>query len=434
MPKGIRNLQISVGEEHLTHFGGIFLIHWFCKKLELNRTLQRYVRFHQRNNRYTISDLILSLVYAIIAGLGRINATRILKYNSSFQDIVGLKSFPGSTTLRRFLLRLSPKALHQIIGVHDSYRLKLIQYPYKPTGVILDLDSTVLTVYGKQEKSAIGYNPHKRGRPSYQPLLCFEAHTQDCLHGKLRSGIKPTGVEEQGFIHECLGKLPQGIYRIKVRGDSGFYNHKVIEFLDEKKIGYAIVAKITGPIRPNLSSLNYHEFRYGWEADEFSYQPHGWKEPHRFIVIRRPIPEEPNAQLTLFKLKKHVYQVIVTNLSLSPESVYRFYICRCAVELNIKELKENFSLIKIPSRAFLANEVYFHLILLAYNLMNWFKRICLPKEFQNFTLQTIRAEFPMLPAKLVKSGSKNLLRLPKGYVYDWVLKYTTRKIQRLRLP
>lgn len=380
--------------------------------------LQHYIRFRQRNNRYTVSELILSLLYTIIAGLGRINTARILKYNSSFQDIVGLRSFPSSTTLRRFLLRLTPRALRQIIGVHDYYRLELIQYPYKPTSVILDLDSTVLTVHGKQEKATIGYNPHKRGRPSYQPLLCFESHTQDCLHGKLRSGKKPTGIEEQNFIQECLNKLPQGIYRTRAGGDAGFYNHKVIEFLDEKKIGYAIVAKITGPIRPNLSGLNYHEFRYGWEASEFFYQPCGWKEPHRFVVIRRPIPEEPIAQLTLFKLKKHAYQVIVTNLPLSPESVYRFYIGRCAVELNVKELKENFSLIKIPSRAFLANEVYFHLNLSAYNIMNWFKRLCLPKQFQHFTLRTIRTEFLMLPAKLVRTGNRNLLRLPKGYVYD----------------
>jgi len=396
--------------------------------------LQSYVKFRQRNNQYTVSELILSLVYTIIIGLGRINNTRILKYNGSFQDIVGLKSFPSSTALRRFLFRLMPKTLCQIVGVHNSYRLKLIQYPCKPTGVILDFDSTVLTVYGKQEKAVISYNPHKRGRPSYQPLLCFEAHTQDCLHGKLRSGAKPSGEEEQFFIQECLGKLPQGIYRIKVRGDSGFYNHKVVELLDAKKVGYAVVAKITAPIRSSLPDLNYHEFRYGWEAAEFSYQPHGWKEPHRFIAIRRPIPEEPSAQLTLFELKKHAYQVIVTNLSLSPESVYRFYIGRCAAELNIKELKENFSLIKIPSRAFLANEVYFHLILFAYNIMNWFKRLCLPMQFRHFTLQTIRTEFLMLPAKLVKTDNKNLLRLPKGYVYDWVLNYAIKKIRAMRLP
>jgi hypothetical protein len=48
-----------------------------------------------------------------------------------------------------------------------------------PAQVFFDLDSTVLTVYGHQEKSAVGYNPKS---PSHPPLLCFEGRTQtqDC--------------------------------------------------------------------------------------------------------------------------------------------------------------------------------------------------------------------------------------------------------------
>lgn len=37
----------------------------------------------------------------------------------------------------------------------------------------LNLDSTVLTRYGKQEGARKGYNPKKRGRPSHHPLLAF---------------------------------------------------------------------------------------------------------------------------------------------------------------------------------------------------------------------------------------------------------------------
>jgi hypothetical protein len=35
MPKGTRNLEISVGERNLTYFGGIFLIDRFYKKLNM---------------------------------------------------------------------------------------------------------------------------------------------------------------------------------------------------------------------------------------------------------------------------------------------------------------------------------------------------------------------------------------------------------------
>jgi hypothetical protein len=41
------------------------------------------------------------------------------------------------------------------------------------TGGNLNLDSTVLTRYGKQEGARKGYNPKKRGRRSHHPLLAF---------------------------------------------------------------------------------------------------------------------------------------------------------------------------------------------------------------------------------------------------------------------
>ncbi|MBI3812999.1 MAG: transposase [Nitrospinae bacterium] len=54
---------------------------------------------------------------------------------------------------------------------HDTFYIRSFSKP--PTRVIFDLDSTVLVLYGKQEMARIGYNPTKRGRPSYHPLLCF---------------------------------------------------------------------------------------------------------------------------------------------------------------------------------------------------------------------------------------------------------------------
>ena len=46
--------------------------------------------------------------------------------------------------------------------------------------------------------------------------------------------------------------------------------------------------------------------------------------------------------------------------------------------------------VKDDDRQSNADETYFDLLLLAYNLINWFKRLCLPPEFQNATLQTLR--------------------------------------------
>ena len=431
MPKGIRKLQVTFGETHLTHFGGIFLIHQFCQKLKLKWIFQSYIKFYQQNNRYTVAEMILCLIYTIIIGLGRVYTTRILRYNGSFQDIVGLKSFPYFTTLRNFLLRLTPKVLQQITTIHDSYRLKMFQYSHeKQTSIILDADLEVIPVYGRLEGTKIAYNPRKPGRPSFYPIFCFEAHTQEVWHGKFRAG-EPTGQQLKEFIKECFQKLPDYIYRIRFRGDAKFFKKEVIELLEEKKAGYAIVAP-SNLFKSKFSGLKYHEFRKGWEAAEFTHQPARWKKFCRFVVIRRPIPEQPEVQFTLFKLKKHAYQVIVSNLPLSPESVYRFYLGRCRQEGYIKELKLSFYIIKITTKKFLANEIYFHLHLFAYNIVNWFKILCLPKQFQKWTLQTIRTELLVLPAKLVNVSRQNILRLPTGHIYDWVFQYAMNKIEKIK--
>jgi hypothetical protein len=62
---GPKNLKFSFTEKNVTHFGGIYLLHLFLKRIRLKSLLSKKVFFAQRNNRYTISELILALVYPI---------------------------------------------------------------------------------------------------------------------------------------------------------------------------------------------------------------------------------------------------------------------------------------------------------------------------------------------------------------------------------
>jgi hypothetical protein len=173
-----------------------------------------------------------------------------------------------------------------------------------------------------------------------------------------------------------------------------------------------IVARLTPPIKRKLPHLRDGSPSRGVEVAEFRYQPTRWPQPYRFIVIRRPEPEDPTEQLTLFKLGKYHYQVLVTNLPLQPLNLWRFYNDRAGVELLIKQLKGDYALGSIPSRHFFANETYFHLLLLAYNLVNWFKRLCLPPDLQTATLQTLRHRVLLMPAQLTRSQNRPRLVLP----------------------
>ena len=433
MPKGPRKLAITFGAVGLTHFGGVYLLHRFLTRIGFKAAVAKEVAFTQRNNRYSIGELILAILYPMILGLERIETTYLLQPNGVFRYLSGLSTYPNPSTLRRFLLRMAPQALPRLRRLHDRFLIRMTAKPHPPWRLIFDLDSTVLVVYGKQEEARVGYNPAKRGRPSYHPLLCFEGQTKDFWHGELRPGDVHTSSGVRELLKACFGKIPAGIRHVIIRADKGFYDHKTIEWLEERDAHFVIVAKLTRPIQRKLTSLRYTDQGGDLYTAQFSYKPHGWRKLHRFVVIRRPQPEEPNEQLTLFKLGKCHYQILVTNLDLQPMNLWRFYNGRAGVERIIRELKGDYPLGKIPTRHFFANEAYFHLLLLAYNLVNWFKRLCLPPEFQTATLQTLRNRILLMPAQLLRTDNRPRLAMPTSGPREIAWKYALHKIEKLRL-
>jgi hypothetical protein len=432
MPRGPKNLTISFTGINLTHFGGVYLISLFLRRLRLKSILSKSLTILQRNNHYSTAESILALMYPNMLGIGRIETTHLLKRNGVFHYLVGLPAYPNPTTLRRFLYRISPYGVTNLRSVHSQLLQTMLEKPHLPKKIILDMDLTVLILYGKQELATIGYNPLKRGRPSYHPLLCFDGITKDCIHAELRSGNTFTSSGTTDLLDASFAKISPKVKRIFIRADKGFYDHEIIEKIEANPSRlFAIAAKLTSPIRRRLSSLWYHRPTPGIETAEFLYQPNNWKRRYRFIVVRRPIPIDPTEQLSLFSLGKFSYQVIVTNMALKPINIWRFYNGRAAVELIIKELKNDYPLTKIPTKHFAANESYFHILLFSYNLVNWFKRLCLPQEFQTLTLSSLRARLLLIPGELIHSGNRPILKLPQHFRDQDALIYALKKISKL---
>lgn len=440
MSKGIKKFQISFGEHAITHYGGLFLIHQFCQRIKVKWLLQKYIKEQTSLKNYPSAELILFILYYIIAGTFRIENTRSLQFNGVFKKLLGVETFPHATTIRRFLHQLSPKVIRQIVKVHSLLQKNLFFIHSSQTSVIFDLDPTALTVYGKQERAKIGYNPKKRGKRCYCLFLCFESNHQEFWLGSLRAGnIGPVKLARQ-ITKECIAKLPKSVKRIRVRADSAFFDHRFIEFLDDDGIGYTIEAKITKPMQAIIQTLKYHHYKKDWGVAEFYYQPMThehikWKTSHRFIVQRRPLPENPEEarQLSFFTIKQYGYRIVITNLKLKPRHVWNFHNQRAkGAELNIKELKYSYPLTKIPTHSYTANIAYLQLLLFAFNLVNWFKRLCLPVTFRYKTLQTIRQDLILIPARLIKSSDKNILKFPEAYPNKNLILQIMRNIKNLK--
>ncbi len=405
-----RNVTLRCGHAGLTHFGGVFFFHEFLRVLQFRHFMARHLTYSRRNKRYYLSQMILALIYPILLGLDRIETASLLRSNGTFQHLTGLPSFPDPQTLRRFLLNSPAHLRRQLHRANDRLLETFIHLPEHRSRLILDLDSTVITVFGHQEGAAVGYNPRYRGKRSYDPLLCLEANSSFFWDVELRRGDTGTWAGSEELLACCFLSSPSDIREFRVRADAGFGYGPVLDMLEARPAQYAVVARMIPSLKRALKGLRYEAMNPRWEIAEFEHHPHDWPHARRCIVARRLI-EDTDPEPTLFTLERYAYRAWHTNLPLTAAGVWHFYDGRAGMEPRIREIREDLALRKIPTSAFAANALYMEVVRLAYNLVTAFQRMCLPVEWQSMTLSKLRHKFLWLPGELTRPQNRPTLRL-----------------------
>jgi len=428
-----RNIRIACNHRGLTHYGGIFFFQEFLRVLQFRRFLARQLRDFRVHHDYSFSQIILALLYPIILGLNRLKNASLLRSDDTFQYLTGLPSYPDPQSLRRFLLQAPPEFRHQLHQFNDRLLGHFVHLPEHRSRLILDLDSTVVTVFGGQEGAAVGYNPRYRGKRSYDPLLCLEANSSFLWDTELRPGDAGTWAGSCELLASCFLSIPSDIRELRVRADAGFGYGPVFEMLEERPAQYAVVARMTASLKRTLGGLRYERLNPRWETAECEHRTSEGAPVRRCIVARRPI-EETDPEPTLFTLARYLYRGWVTNLALSPAGVWHFYDGRAGMEPRIRELREDFALRKIPTRAFAANALYLEVVRLAYNLVTAFQRTCLPEQWQHLTLSTLRHRLFWLPGELTRPQNRPTLRLANSpIIQKWTddIQYRTSRLKPL---
>ena len=376
-----------------------------------------------RKGGYSVGCKILSLVAALVCGLERLSDTKILQKDPVAQTLLEYEGYPSQSALSRFLKSFRVQGAEQI-GEKNLRLLQHVRNNFRNwSKITLDFDSHVKTVYGRQQRAKVGYNPKKPGRKSYHPLFCFIGETRDFLLGKLRAGDAYTGKGAVELLKECLKVIPSHIRQLYLRADSGFYFFKFLYFLEKHGLKYAIAVKLYPHIQTRLVNLEYRDIGGGVSVAEYEEnQKQGRQKLRcRMVVIREEVKEghAKKKQPKLFELQGYGYQVIVTNLwKETPETVWRFYNGRANLENMLKEGAEGFGLEVSPSHQYAGNMAYFQIGMLAYNLMNWFKEQALQQIKHKKMLKWIRYHFFLIAGKLVSSGGSLLLKLSQGYPYQ----------------
>jgi hypothetical protein len=426
-----RNLKIACNHRGLTHYGGVCLFHEFLQVLQFREFASWHLRYPRRNQDYSLPQMLVALIYPIILGLDRLETASFLRTNGTFQYLTGLPNYPDPQSLRRFLIQAPPGFREQLHRFNNRLLRQFIHLPEHRSRLILDLDSTVVTVFGRQEGAAVGYNPRYRGKRSYDPLICLEANSSFLWDTELRPGDAGTWAGSRELLACSFLSIPADIRELRVRADAGFGYGPVLEVLDERQAQYAVVARMTSSLKRSLGGLRYERLNPRWEIAECEHRTSERAPTRRCVVARRPV-EETDPEPTLFTLARYLYRAWITNLDLTPAGVWHFYDGRAGMEPRIRELREDFALRKIPTRVFAANALYLEVVRLAYNLVTAFQRTCLPEEWQNLTLSKLRYRLFWLPGELIRPQNRPTLRLAYSRAVEGWTEKILQRVYRLK--
>jgi hypothetical protein len=377
------------------------------ERLGLGELVERHLTDARgKNTQLLLTDLVRQSIYSRLAGYEDVNDAERLFQDPAFRLIGSQKVLERGVALTSRLQWFETELLTQaenLAGLAALNRELVAKGEAidSPQRVVLDMDSTEVPVYGRQEESA--YNGHFEST-CYHPLLLFNGGG-DCLAAKLRPGnIHSADGWEELLLPEIDRQQVQG-KEVAFRGDAAFAKPELYEALEERDVKYAIRLPANDNLKRNIRELLTRPLgrpsqKPVFRFKSFLYQAASWTMARRVVA----------------KVEFHCEELfprvgfIVTNVGTSSRAVVRFYNKRGTAEQWIKESKQAVAMTRLSCHRFRANEVRLWLSLIAYNLGNLWRRLALPREIGNWSLTNLQQ-------RLVKTGG----RLIQHARYYWLL-------------
>lgn len=395
----------------LTAHAGLVLLRDFIDKLALPQLLDAQVTVKQRQRGYPESENILSLCWNAILGGACLRDLNVLRGDTGIAELIGVESLMAPTTAGEFLRQFH---MGHLCDLRRALRLVAERVrPLQPCDrVTIDLDASL---YEQCSSNKEGTRMNYKGEVGYYPLFAFWAEEQELLATHLQRGNAGAAPKAVYLLKQALASVTEG-KKFFLRADSEFYTWPLIEFCEQKNIIYALTADMSKGLREQIQALAASAWRgFGPAAEvaELWYAPTAQAE-HRYIIKRQWVVEKNSVA----HWRHHA--VITNDHRRSPKKLMQWALGRCAMENLIKEHKRDFGFEKMPTRKYHANWAWLLISQLAWNLLAWFKRLCLPQACHKMTLGSLRHRLFNVAAKIVHRSRQLFLVLSEENQFkDW---------------
>lgn len=398
--------------------GTNLLVDFFRSQLQLHHRLEKIPLHKAAWAKYSLAQDVECLILLRALGMERINHVEEYAKDPVIAAKLGVDELPHRATFYRTLDRFQDRSDVEQLAVVNAATLGHVISGIE--GAILDIDTTVETVYGDQEGAEVAYNPQKPGRASYQPMIAFEGQTGAGVYIEHRSGRSPNANDKIDFFRMAKKQLPEDHNVSFVRADKAFASERFCSELEDDKFGYAIKLRMTSGLVARMNRgvlwkrIHSHETSQ-IEVGSVRFKASGWSRHRRVVLIRTRFTDE--MQLQLFPELRWSYQAIVTNVDWEPEDVWHFYNQRCTCENYIKELKYGLDIDAISKGDFWPNAADLWMKMIAYNALLAFKNLGCP-ETKKYTIRRLRRVLLKVPAVLVRHARRLKLRLPSWWPHQ----------------
>ena len=397
-----------------TAFGGAAGLIDFTLKTGIEKNFHTEGLRKRKDAKFQMDDVALTFLLGSLLGQERIFHFEDIEQDPLLTLKLDLPKLPDTTLLYKDLKRMGSSA--GMKAVRSAQRQILKSILPEGSDIVVDIDSSVETVFGHQEQSAVGFNPHHHGRASFHPLLAFDSQTGCCIYDELRSGAAHTADGFADFYEAIKKQLPAGVNIRAIRIDKGFTGEKVFQPLEQDSRDYVVKLKWTKRLAelaqaPNLAwhCITQSDQEH-CDVASIMYQATSWEKPRRVVIVRR-LDIDPDEVLCADWLWE--YEAIATTFDWSGEDVWHFYNFRGNAENHIKEAKYGFAVDQFSSQNFGANQALQGLKLLAYNVLLLYKQVALQPGVRQWTAGRLRRRLFFLPGILVRHARQWTIRLPE---------------------
>jgi hypothetical protein len=330
----------------------------------------------------------------------------------------------------------------------------LLGDPAARSTVMVDVDDTLVEVYGRAKQGAgVGYTK-KRGLNVLLGVVSADGFAPAVAAQRLRRGPAGSARGAARLVGDALATVKRTRLAgrpVLVRADSAFHNAKFVRAARRAGARVSVTLRANPDVKAAIASIPEDAWtkieypRAVWDPDTgrlvsdaevaevpytaFKSKPRAERAAGRLVVRRVPEanPASKAGQGVLFQAWRfHAFFTTAPAAERGTVEADRVHRSHAVIEQVNADLKAS-GLAHMPSGAFNANAAWLDCAVMAFNLTRAAATLTGSEKAARAETATIRARLVQVPARLASSGRRLSLHLPAGWRWeDWWLRLHAR--------